>query len=142
MREIEAFVEKYDKMLDAGKPAWLPLAEEIRNKIKVLLDQLYQEVPPEIRKFHLAEARSQGTNWELVAGTFGKNRHAYRMHWGDEGLGMIKAILLDAEDEAREKLGPRPAPKLARLRTTEERAERDATSHNEWQKKIVGRGRA
>lgn len=119
-----------------GNPHWLPLAEEIRDKIEILMAQLYKEVPLEVRRHHRAEALSQGTNWEMTAFAHGKNRGAFRMSWVDEAFGMIKAIILDSEDEKLAKLGPRPRPTLARRRTPEEDAEREGLGLNELRKQM------
>ena len=116
-----------------GKPSWLPLAEEVRDKLNLLLTQLYSEVPEEIQKFHRGEM-SHGTNWELTAWACGKNRRAFRMSWGDQAAGMVRAIIQDVEDEAREKSGCGPDLRLARMRAPEEEAEMEGKNHNEWQK--------
>lgn len=104
--------------------SWLPLAEEIRDKLKLLLDQLYSEVPPEVKRHHRIESY-QGTNWELTAWACNHNRQAWRMHWAEGALGAIKGILSDVaeEEHRRNNPGPRPAPKLARVKTEEEKFE-------------------
>ena len=121
-----------------GKPSWLPLAEEVRDKLNLLLTQLYSEVPEEIQKFHRGEM-SHGTNWELTAWACGKNRRAFRMSWGDQAAGMVRAIIQDVEDEAREKSGCGPDLRLARMRAPEEEAEMEGKDHNEWVKQAQAR---
>lgn len=112
---IKAFVEKYEK-LEEGLPTWFPLAEEILDKIKALGKILYKEVPWEIRKYHRAEALSQGINWELTARAHDGNTAAWRMDWLTGARAGIETLLVSAEDERRKQLGIKPDLKLAKRR--------------------------
>ena len=120
-----------------GKPPWLPLAEEIRDKLRALTKEIYHTVPTEIRTHQYRDAKAGGTNWEIVYWETGKHPAAGRMSCLEVALAQIESLVYHADEETRP---PATPPKIARLRKPEEDRELEGRTLNEFQKKTeVGR---